>query len=106
MEIISEALESGQMIIKKDCSLEYTLDFAVKSDEGAATEKVELEKLVFATRLRYRNVKKYLLGIDPEDSLGIVNAHICGLTNQDMAMIESLDLSDLSLARSVATLFL
>ncbi|NRA92519.1 MAG: hypothetical protein HRU26_07510 [Psychroserpens sp.] len=105
LEAMVEAVMDGSLVIKSDNTMELNLQYPVESTHGQETH-VEKESLTFSSRLRYKDVKRFLRGVKNDDAMGMVHAHICGLTKTEMAIIDSLEMVDLNTARSIATLFL
>lgn len=102
IESLETAVSEGNLIINEDGSINQKLVFPLESEGG----RTELDSLSYAPRLRYKDVKRHLKGVKNDDAMGMVHAHISGLTNQPLAIVDSLEMSDLNIARQIASLFL
>lgn len=103
IKVLIEAVSLGNISIDLESGkITHKLIFPVKNDDGG----IELDKLEYSARLRYKDVKGYLKGVKNDDGMGMVHAHICGLVKKPMAFIDNLEFIDLSIGRSIASLFL
>jgi hypothetical protein len=96
------AVEEGLLVVNDDFTLTQKFKFPIMDKDNA----VDLSSVTYSARLQYRDVKRHLKNIKSDDGIGMIHAHRCGLTDQPMAKVELFDLSDLGIARIVASLFL
>ena len=101
-EIIVEAIEEGDLIIKEDFTMEYSLAFPLQSDDG----EMMLDKLVFKHRMRKEDFDKKYRGLKGTDADGRLSATIAALTGQNTNLIGKLDSIDAEVCTSIAVYFL
>lgn len=104
---LAEKITEGRLVWKTEEEIEYRLVHPLRSTSNNGQENSKhLEVLKFKQRINYKQVRPYMKGVKMDDAIGIVHAHSCALIGKPMAILELLDIRDLSVVRNITTLFL
>lgn len=100
INILEEAVADGFLTVDEDGTIEQTLIFPIEGE-------IKTETLKYKPRLNTKMLTPYMKGVKSGDQEGRLNAHICALTAQPRAVIDTLDNStDLQTGHAIATFFL
>ena len=72
IEQIAEAVSDGVLSIQEDGVIIHKLTIPIKDDEG----NVKYEELNYKARIDWSQIEPYMKGVKPQDTFGMINAHI------------------------------
>mgnify|MGYP000022198548 CR=1 FL=1 len=99
IELLADAVSSGNMILDKDFNLVYKLKFPTEA-EAPITE------LKFKPRLKIGTVYNHLQNVKPSDADGRLFAYAAALTTNSKEVIKSLEIDDWNIVQAVVIFFL
>jgi hypothetical protein len=99
IEQLSNAIESGDLVLNEDFSFTYKLKFDTGGEEP-------VKELKFKPRISIGSLQKSLEGVKTSDADGRITAYIAALTGQPKGVIRALDTADYSIPQAIVVFFL
>lgn len=104
VKMLLQAMADGLLILRGDGTASYKLRYPVMGEQSGK-EVVHLKELNFKARLKYKEIKSLLKGIDAKDNMGMALAYTAGLTATPLRVLEELDMTDLTRVQLLMVFF-
>ena len=99
IDILADAVSTGNLVLKEDCTLVQTLNFPISSEK-------KTEVLEFKPRLQMKSVYQHLQGVKPSDIDARLYAYAAALTGNPKELIKNLETSDYEVVSAIVVFFI
>jgi hypothetical protein len=104
IEIITEAVINGALILNEKSEFEHTLLFPL--GEGKNDDSAMIEKLTYRLRITDKLISPHMRGVKSDDVDGRLNALIAAITTQSKSVISNLDSGDKRISTAIGIFFM